>query len=68
MTKQERATMEIKRAEDDKKLRAIQIMYDMLCHPNSAYDLGFVNGLAMVLAILTEQPPKYIHKSSGDII
>ena len=76
MTKQERATMDsaaVKKSKimeenkklGDKKLTAIQLIYDIHSRePKSHYDYGLVNGLAIAIGILTEQPPKYIGDSS----
>jgi hypothetical protein len=68
MTKQERATIEstaVKKTrlmEEHDKLAAIQVLYDMhiSCDNISPYGYGFINGLALAVSILTNEPPKYM--------
>ena len=53
----------------NKKLEAIQLLYDI--HKGTklgAYDHGLVNGLALAISILTEEPPKYVKNSDFDDI
>ena len=51
-------------AGEERKLDALRLIYDMhLTDPEpSTYDLGFVNGIAIAISILTGQPPKYVYK------